>query len=68
MDKYKLLPYQMLAFQTPCCGVIHLMNNCSDSTGCSLNIAFFFKEFSEVCHLSLASTRLLLVVQKMTSR
>ena len=29
---------------------------------------FFFQEFSKVCHLSLASTRLLLVVQKMTSQ
>ena len=28
----------------------------------------FFKEFSKVCHLSLASTRLLLVVQKITSQ
>ena len=27
----------------------------------------FFQEFSKVCHLSLASTRLLLVVQKTTS-
>ena len=36
------------------------------TTGCSLNIVFF-KEFSKVCHLSLASTRLLLVVQKITS-
>ena len=33
------------------------------ATGCSLNIVFF-QEFSKVCHLSLASTRLLLVVQK----
>ena len=33
-------------------------------TGCSLNIVFFSQEFSTVCHLSLASTRLLLVVQK----
>ena len=28
----------------------------------------FFQEFSKVCHLSLASTRLLLVVQKITSQ
>ena len=34
-------------------------------TGCSLN-SVFFQEFSKVCHLSLASTRLLLVVQKIT--
>ena len=39
-----------------------------EATGCSLNIVFFFQEFSEVCHLSLASIRLLLVVQKMTSQ
>ena len=35
-------------------------------TGYSLNIVFFFEEFSKVCRLSLASTRLLLVVQKFT--
>ena len=35
-------------------------------TGCSLNIVFF-QEFSRVCHLTLASTRLLLLVQKITS-
>ena len=29
---------------------------------------FFFQEFLIVCHLSLASTRLLLVVQKITSQ
>ena len=34
-------------------------------TGCSLNIVFFSQEFSKVCHLSLASTWLLLVVQKL---
>ena len=28
----------------------------------------FFQEFSKVCHLSLVSTRLLLVVQKITSQ
>ena len=28
----------------------------------------FFQKFSKVCHLSLASTRLLLVVQKITSQ
>ena len=28
---------------------------------------FFFQEFSQVCQLSLASTRLLMVVQKITS-
>ena len=33
-------------------------------TWCSLNIVVFFPEFSKVCHFSLASTRLLLVVQK----
>ena len=33
-------------------------------TGCSLNIVFFLQEFSKVRHLSLASTRLLLIVQK----
>ena len=33
-------------------------------TGCSLNIVGFFQEFSKVCHISLASTRLLLVVQR----
>ena len=33
-------------------------------TECSLNIVFFSQEFSKVCHLSLASTLLLLVVQK----
>ena len=32
-------------------------------TGCSLNIVFS-QEFSKVCHLSLASTQLLVVVQK----
>ena len=36
-------------------------------TGCSLNIVFFQK-FSKDCHLSLASTRLLLVVEKITSQ
>ena len=36
-------------------------------TGCSLNIVFF-QEFSKVCHLSLASIMLLLVVQKITSQ
>ena len=39
--------------------------NWSEGTGCSLNIVFFSQEFSKVCHLSLASTRLLLVVQKL---
>ena len=37
-------------------------------TGCSLNNVFFFQEFSKVCYLSLASTRLLLVVQRITSK
>ena len=37
------------------------------ATGCSLNIVFF-QEFSQVCPLSLSSTRLLLVVQKITSQ
>ena len=37
------------------------------NTGCSLNIVFF-QEFSNVCHLSLASTQLLLAVQKITSQ
>ena len=37
-------------------------------TGCSLNIVLFFLEFSKVCHLSLASTRQLLVVQTITSQ
>ena len=33
-------------------------------TGCSLNIVVFFQEFAKVCYLLLASTRLLLFVQK----
>ena len=37
------------------------------STGCSLNI-LFFHEFSKVCHLSLASTLLLLMYKKNTSQ
>ena len=32
-------------------------------TGCSLNIVFFLQEFSKVCHPSLASTRLQLVLR-----
>ena len=36
-------------------------------TGCSSNIMFFFQEFSKVCQLSLASTRLLMVVEKITT-
>ena len=36
------------------------------TTGCSLVIEFFSQEFSKVCHLALASTWLLLVVQKIT--
>ena len=31
-----------------------------------INYCAFFHEFSKVCHLSLASTRLILVVQKIT--
>ena len=33
-----------------------------------IKYCFFFQEFSKVCHLSRASTRLLLVVQKITSQ
>ena len=37
-------------------------------TGCSIHIVFFFQEFFNVCHLSLVSTRLLLVLQKKLQR
>ena len=46
---------------------LHPSTTGSTGTGCSLNrYCVFFQEFSKVCHLSLASTLLLLVVQKIT--
>ena len=41
-----------------------LQKKCTLPAGCSFTIVFFSKKFSKVCHLSFASTRLLLVVQK----
>ena len=46
----------------------HYICNRIIHTGSSLNILFFFQEFSKVCQLSLACTRLLLVVQNITSQ
>ena len=54
------------------CLRIDIFKLCRSSLGlcteCSLNIVFFFQEFSIFCVLSLASTGLLLVGKKMASQ
>ena len=60
---YKGLRGEALELKNPLDGVLLSIMNIHTfraTTGCSLNVVFFFQEFWKVCHLSLASTRLLL--------